>query len=138
MTETSNLWEVLPPLSAAAVSKANIEAVIALRSDLDNTHVGWLSRSYSLYDRPIARLLRALHANHFVQEFDFGVWFTASGHRYIRDPALLDSADLEVCLRLLCTHYRVDRLCHGWFGELVRMGHIGRILDRLAKIAAEI
>jgi len=141
MAQISPGWNAPEVFSAAAVTKANIEAVTAFRTAIENTKVKWQEGKgtgglcYPVYGEAILGLLQALYANNFVQPFDYNVWYKKSGERYVLETALLKSADLEICIKLLTTHARADRLCDGWFGDMVERGHIGKILDRLVEIS---
>lgn len=132
-------WRHPRIFSLEAVTEQNIENVIAYRDALRAAKVEWRKHSgglhYPVYDEAIEGLLGALYTNNFVQPFDYKNWYDADGHQYVTNGTLVDKADLATCIKLLTTHARVDRLLEGHFGRMVQIGHVGRILERLAVLA---
>jgi hypothetical protein len=92
------------------------------------------------YQPTIWKLMRAFEDNGFVQSYDWGTW-QPEAERIFHNPPLLETADLETCVKLITLHVRKDRFCSGHFGEMVASGHLAAILRRLdvlRKILAQV
>jgi hypothetical protein len=84
---------------------------------------------------PAVREFRqACYDNGFVQSFDWTVWQTEA-RRYMNNPALVESAKLATCVKLITAHIRFERFCDGHLHSVFESGHLTAILRRLEHLA---
>jgi hypothetical protein len=77
---------------------------------------------------------KACLENGFVQpSFDWPAW-AKEACRFIADPALVTSARLATCVKLITTHLRYERFCDGHLHSVFESGHLIAILRRLKVI----
>ena len=78
---------------------------------------------------------KACYENGFVQaSFDWPAW-AKEARRYMADPALVASARLATCIKLIILHLRYERFCDGHLGEVFKSGHLSAVLRRLHQLA---
>jgi hypothetical protein len=83
-------------------------------------------------------LLRAFCDNGFVSlPFAASQW-GYEAQRYMANPHLVATADLETCVKLITFHQRGDYWEYGHFDDMVRSGHILAIVRRLAVLRNEL
>ena len=81
----------------------------------------------------VTRLVHVLYDHRFVLwEFRWMDW--EEGPRFLEDPALLATADLETVCKLLTAHARSDRFVEGHLESMVVTGHLASILRRLREL----
>lgn len=83
--------------------------------------------------KQVSRFMDACYKNGFVVRFDWEHW-EAESLTYVKDPALLNGADLQVVRRLLTWHIRQNRFTKNHVATLIASGHILLILKRLRDI----
>ena len=71
------------------------------------------------YHQAVYDFERACYDNGFVQSLDWPAW-TAEGRRYISDPALVASARLATCIKLITASLRYERFCDGHLAILAK------------------
>jgi len=77
---------------------------------------------------------KACYENGFVQpSFDWAAW-AREARRYMADPALVASARLETCIKLITAHLRNERFCDGHLHSVFESGHLTAILRRLNQL----
>jgi hypothetical protein len=77
---------------------------------------------------------KACYENGFVQpSFDWPAW-AREARRYMADPALVASARLETCIKLITAHLRNERFCDGHLHSVFESGHLTTILRRLNQL----
>jgi hypothetical protein len=86
------------------------------------------------YHPAVHEFMRACYANGFVQSFDWPAW-AKKGGRYVNDSALVGTARLNTCIKLITTSLRYERFCDGHLGAVIKSGHITAILRRLKRLA---
>ena len=86
------------------------------------------------YHQAVYEFMKACYANGFVQPFDWPAW-AKEASRYMDDPALVASARLTTCIKLITASLRYERFCDGHLGEVLVSGHITAILRRLKQLA---
>lgn len=89
------------------------------------------------YAPEVLSFLAALSSNGFVSPFDWHAWIEQA-QQYVRDPALLEHADVTTIQKLFTTHIRADRFTEGHLAAMFEQGHIVAILRRLAQIRREL
>jgi len=85
------------------------------------------------YHPEVQKFHSACYENGFVQSFDWGL-FSNEAKRYMSDPALISSADLMTCVKLITTHLRAERFTDGHLLEVLKSGHMTAILQRLEEL----
>ena len=78
----------------------------------------------------VSRFMDACYKNGFVVRFDWEHWETEA-MTYVRDPALLNEADLGLVRRLLTWHIRQNRFTKNHVATMMASGHILLVLKRL-------
>ena len=91
---------------------------------------GTWNMPYVTYSTEVLNFLRALGAAGLITPYDWMAW-QEEASRYVSDPDLLNSADLDTLRRLLTLHVRRDRFVEGHLSEMIDLGHIRAILHRL-------
>ena len=81
-----------------------------------------------------SRLMDACYKNGFVVRFDWENW-EAEAMGFIKDPALLNDADITVLRRLLTWHVRQNRFTRSHVATMIANGHVLAILRRLRDVA---
>jgi hypothetical protein len=77
---------------------------------------------------------KACYGNAFVQpSFDWPAW-AKEARRYMADPALVASARLATCIKLITAHLRYERFCDGHLHSVFESGHLTAVLRRLKVI----
>jgi hypothetical protein len=74
-----------------------------------------------------------LYGYGWVQPFDWAAWL-GDAYRYINDPALVESADVETIRKLLTLHVRSERFGEGHLSMMYDRGHLTALLRRLKAI----
>ena len=82
-------------------------------------------------------LLDAVNDAAWCVPFDWPRW-QEEALRYVDDPALVASADLDTLIRLWTTHLRKERFCDGHLAAMASSGHLTALLDRMAGIRASL
>lgn len=77
---------------------------------------------------------KACYESGFIQSFDWPAW-GREARRYMENPALLGSAKLATCIKLITTHIRYERFCDGHLHSVFESGHLTAILRRLEQLA---
>lgn len=94
---------------------------------------GTWNMPYVTYSQEMLRFLGALGSAGFITPYDWVAW-QDEAWRYVRDPDLLKDADLDTLRKLLTLHVRKDRFVEGHLAEMIDLGHIRAILQRLKVI----
>jgi len=68
------------------------------------------------------------------QSFDWPAW-KDEGHRYL-EPGGVETADLEICRRLLTVLVRQERFVEGSLDAALKDGLVGRVVRRVAEVVA--
>ena len=76
-----------------------------------------------------------LHASGFIEPYDW-IADDAARHEEIRDPAALESMDLDTFRRTVIVHVRADRFCEGHLLLLARNGYLAAIIERARQLIA--
>jgi hypothetical protein len=87
------------------------------------------------YHRTVYEFMKACYENGFVQSFDWPAW-GREARRYMGDRALVRSARLATCIKLITAHLRDERFCDGHLQDVLMSGHITGILRRLEQLAS--
>lgn len=82
----------------------------------------------------VYEFIKACYENGFVQPYDWSAW-ARQAQRYMANPALVASARLVTCIKLITGHIRYERFCDGHLGEVIESGHIAAVLRRLEQLA---
>ena len=136
------------PLSIKAVSTEQIRAVIRFLPVLESINPENLARvvkppalaedrlviGHLEYHSAVHEFKQACYDNGFVQPFDWPAWGKEGG-RYVNDSALVGTARLKTCIKLITASLRYERFCDGYLGEVIKSGHITAILRRLKRLA---
>ena len=135
------LLKLVTPQQIRAVTRF-LESLAAIPSE---ELIGNCSHGAGTSEDPIVICLRehpvlgqfraALYRNSFIQVFGWPSWHQQEGWRYVKDSALLKSADLETCIKLLTVAVRADRFSEGHLAAMVRNGHVPAVLARLRELA---
>lgn len=96
----------------------------------DSLVVGHLEYHPAVYE-----FIRACYDHGLVQPFDWPAW-AKQGRRYMSDPALVASARLATCIKLITASLRYERFCDGHLEEVIKSGHIAAVLRRLEQLAS--
>ena len=78
----------------------------------------------------VSRFMDACYKNGFIVRFDWENW-EADAMTYVKDPVLLNGADLLVLRRLLTWHVRQNRFTKNHVATVIASGHILHVLKRL-------
>jgi len=78
----------------------------------------------------VSRFMDACYKNGFVVRFDWENWETEA-MAFVKDPALLEKADLAVVRRLLTWHIRQNRFTKNHVASMMATKHILILLRRL-------
>jgi hypothetical protein len=82
------------------------------------------------YHPAVHEFMEACYSTGLVKPFDWGAW-AKQARRYMSDPALVRSARLGTCIRLMTAHLRAERFCNGHLEGVLRSGHVTAILRKL-------
>ena len=82
-------------------------------------------------------LLDAVNDAGWCVPFDWPRW-QEEALRYVDDPALVASANLDTIVRLWTTHLRKERFCDGHLAAMASRGHLTALLERMAAIRASL
>jgi hypothetical protein len=66
----------------------------------------------------VHEFMKVCYENGFVQPFDWGVW-AKEARRYMGDPALVGTARLATCIKLITARLRAERFCDGHLEEVL-------------------
>jgi len=58
--------------------------------------------------------------------------------KYFNNPDLLNDVGIETLQKLFTLHQRKERFCSGHFAEVIKSGHLVKMLERLKEIRKEI
>jgi hypothetical protein len=140
MADALNGAQGANPENMLAITKENIENVVAILPDLDrisSDQISSLGRGLEpTYHPHVLLLMRTLQLNNFIQPFDWTAWQSEAAN-FVDKPGAVMTADLETCSKLLTLHVRKERFCGGHFGAMVGKGHIATILRRLRDLALQ-
>jgi hypothetical protein len=120
----------------ARITKENVESLVHFFRKLANLKSSEIvvpteALRLEVECRPVIyELMHCLNQNNFVQSFDWPTW-QGEAEQFYENKKPIEMADLDTCVKLLTTHVRKDRFCSGHFGEMVKAGHIQKILTRL-------
>lgn len=90
---------------------------------------------YVAYAAPVLNLERALYDGHFIRLNIDWTDRQKEAFRYVDDPTLVESADLDTLVWLFTTHIRKDRFVEGHLADMIDSGHILALLSRLKVLA---
>jgi O-acetyl-ADP-ribose deacetylase len=90
---------------------------------------------YVDYSPEITRFRSALGSAGFIHPYDWMAW-QEEASRYLNEPDLLKTANLETLRKLFTLHVRRDRFVEGHFAEMIDTGHIRALLHRLKELSA--
>jgi len=85
------------------------------------------------YAANVHKFFEVLYKNKIIYNFDWGSW-QEEAINYYNNPELLKKADITTLRKLLTLHVRKDRFCDGHFGQIIKSGHLPKILERLEDI----
>lgn len=136
------------PSWAKPLSKEGIRAVVKFLPILESIRPEDLARivkpqaleqdslvlGHLEYHPAVYEFMRACYDNGLVQPFDWPAW-AKEGRRYMSDPALVASARLSTCIKLITASLRYERFCDGHLQEVIQSGHICAIVRRLEQLA---
>ena len=103
------------------------------QSEPDSPH-GSIIPGFGAND-PVANFVQALHDHDWIEPLDWRAWQHEAA-RYVASPELVAAADAETVRKLLTSHVRQDRDCHGHLAAQFESGHILALLRRLDAIAS--
>jgi len=86
-----------------------------------------------IYTNKVDEFIKILYSEEFVTSFNWSAWQKEAA-KFIEQPKLLESAELNTLQKLLTTHVRKERFCSGHFAAMIDNGHILAILKRLKQI----
>ena len=97
-----------------------------------------IPNDYSVFDpfnyaNGVDEFIKILHSEGLITPFDWIAW-RDEAVKFSRQPELLESAELTTLQKLLTAHVRQDHFFGGYFGEMIKNGHIVAILKRLKQI----
>jgi len=85
------------------------------------------------FDEAVSKFIQALYKHNWIIPFDWSEW-QHEAEKYVNDPTLLETADVETISKLFTTHVRKDRFCEGHLASMFENGHIVALLRRLKVI----
>ena len=131
MNEIEALLDLLPRLEdpersfAPIIHEPGISGKTDSRDELDAPWVEW--------PKILDELAGAIRASGLIQEFDWMSW-DAEARRYYEDPALLNTADLDILGKLLTLHVSIDQAVTGHLAGVCSSGHLQAVLRRLREL----
>jgi hypothetical protein len=137
------------PRINAPVLSADIEAVLTFLPKLEELLPGtiWKEEIESSveghevaierreYNSVVLAFEQSLYRHGFIRDFDWPKWMP-DAQRIFENPALLQRARMNTCVRLLTLHVRNERFCDGHLGAMLSAGHITAILRRMSYLAS--
>jgi hypothetical protein len=90
---------------------------------------GWFS-----FSEQAGAFVYALYNYGWVQPFDWTPAWLGEFSKYVNDPAMVESADVETIRKLLTMHVRAERFGEGQLCVMYEMGHLTALLRRLKVI----
>lgn len=137
---------LLPELGSIPSAK-NFEAVLEFMPVLErlmpNQVVRWqggerkedgsITLGFPVYEPNVEGFIKSLYDHGFIQRFNWSDW-QSEAYRYVENPELVLSADLETCIKLLTTHIRKERFCEGHLADMLSSGHIRGVLRRIRQL----
>lgn len=94
---------------------------------------GVITMPYYTMSDDASRFHSTLYQHGFIRSFDWGSW-KHKADRYVNDPSLLNSAELETLCKLLTLHARAERFCDGHLASMYDCGHLLALLHRLSQL----
>ena len=85
------------------------------------------------FDEAVSTFIQALYKHNWIIPFDWSEW-QHEAEKYVNDPTLLETADVETIGKLFTTHVRKDRFCEGHLASMFENGQIVALLRRLKVI----
>ena len=131
MNEIEALLDLLPQLEdpersfAPIIHEPGISGKTDSRDELDAPWVEW--------PKILDELAGAIRASGLIEEFDWMSW-DAEARRYYEDPALLNTADLDIVGKLLTLHVSIDQAVPGHLAGVCSSGHMQAVLQRLREL----
>ncbi len=131
MNEIEALLDLLPRLEdpersfAPIIQEPGVSGRTDSRDELDSPWVEW--------PKLLDELSSAIRASGLIQEFDWMSW-DAEALRYYEDPALLNTADLDIVGKLLTLHVSIDQAVTGHLAGVCSSGHMQAVLLRLREL----
>jgi len=89
------------------------------------------------YSLEVQKFFNILRHENIIYPFDWVNWQNEAV-KYFDNPCLLDDAGIKILKKLFTLHLRKERFCSGHFAEIIKSGHLVKMLERLKEIRKEI